>query len=195
MYKSPKLHTIFQELHQHFEEERIKLEATISCLKTELENEAALKRESDENVLEMNKMMERTDYEMEKMKENHQFTIKQSKDSFDKKLRLLEQKSEKLGAENFEYSIENEELNKKLTTSLAAAKNLERELSQVKVENQWLVSSQKKSSSIEGKMEERGRELQEVRGELNTEKEKVGDHFCFPARSRSERYWRNNFRR
>ena len=121
----------------------------------------------------MNKMMERTDYQMEKLREDHQFSIKQTKDSFDKKLRLLEQKSEKLGAENFEYSIENEELNKKLTTSLAAAKNLERELSQVKVENQWLVSSQKKSSSIEGKMEERSRELQDLRGELSTEKEKV----------------------
>merc|ERR1711936_1082308 len=173
-----------QELQQQFDGDRMKLEATISCLKTELENEMALKRESDENVIEMNKIMERTDYEMEQLKEDHQFAIKQSKDSFDKKLRLLEQKSEKLGAENFEYSIENQELNKKLTSSLAAAKNLERELSQVKVENQWLVSSQKKSSSIEGKMEERGRELQEVRGELNTEKEKVGDHFCFPARSR-----------
>ena len=167
------MHTIFQELQQHFQEERIKLEATISCLKTELENESALKRESDENVIEMNKMMERTDYQMEKLREDHQFSIKQTKDSFDKKLRLLEQKSEKLGAENFEYSIENEELNKKLTTSLAAAKNLERELSQVKVENQWLVSSQKKSSSIEGKMEERSRELQELRGELSTEKEKM----------------------
>merc|ERR1711936_240870 len=113
-------------------------------------------------------IMERTDYEMEQLKEDHQFAIKQSKDSFDKKLRLLEQKSEKLGAENFEYSIENQELNKKLTSSLAAAKNLERELSQLKVENQWLVSSQKKSSSIEGKMEERSRELQELRGELST---------------------------
>ena len=162
-----------QELQQQFEEERMKLEATISCLKTELENEVALKRESDENVIEMNKMMERTDFEMEKLKEDHQFILKQTKDSFDKKLRLLEQKSEKVGAENFEYSIENQELNKKLSASLATAKNLERDLSQLKVENQWLVSSQKKSSSIEGKMEERGRELQELRGELNTEKEKV----------------------
>ena len=78
------MHTIFQELQQHFEEERIKLEATISCLKTELENESALKRESDENVIEMNKMMERTDYQMEKLREDHQFSIKQTKDSFDK---------------------------------------------------------------------------------------------------------------
>merc|ERR1711981_979664 len=162
-----------QELQLQFEEERIKLEATISCLKTELGNEIGLKRESDENVIEMSKMMERTDHQMEKLKENHLSSLKQAKDSFDKKLRSLEQKSEKLGAENFEYSIENQEINKKLSTSLAKVKTLERELGQLQVENQWLVSSQKKTSCIEGKMEERSRELQDLRAELHTEKEKV----------------------
>ena len=157
------------------------MEATISCLKTELENEVCLKRESDENVIEMSKMMERTDYQMEKLKENHLCSLKQSKDSFDKKLRSLEQKSEKLGAENFEYSIENQEINKKLSASQAKAKSLERELGQLKVENQWLVSSQKKTSSIEGKMEERSRELQDLRAELLTEKEKVRQS-CRPTK-------------
>ena len=132
-----------------------------------------MKRESDENVIEMSKMMERTDYQMEELKESHLFSLKQSKESFDKKLRSLEQKTEKLGAENFEYSIENQEINKKLSASLAKAKTLERELGQLKVENQWLVTSQKKTSSIEGKMEERSRELQDLRAELQTEKEKV----------------------
>ena len=117
--------------------------------------------------------MERTDYQMEKLKENHQCSLKQSKETFDKKLRSLEQKSEKLGAENFEYSIENQDINKKLSASVAKVKTLERELGQLKVENQWLVTSQKKTSSIEGKMEERSREVQELRAELQTEKEKV----------------------
>ena len=91
----------------------------------------------------------------------------------DAKLRLLEQRGEKVAAENFEYSIENEELNKKLQNSLGSQKVLEKELSQLKVENQWLASSQKKASSIEGKMEESAREIQELRRELQEEKVKV----------------------
>ena len=98
---------------------------------------------------------------------------KQLKETFDSRIRLLEQKSEKLAAENFEYSIENEELNKKLQSSVMNFKSLEKELSQLKVENQWLVGSQKKCSSIEGKIEESAREIQELRKELREEKTKV----------------------
>merc|ERR1712172_469465 len=89
------------------------------------------------------------------------------------KLRLLEQKSEKVAAENFEYSIENEELNKKLKNGSNSYKVLEKELGQLKAENQWLATSQKKASSIEGKVEESAREIQEPRKELRDEKDKV----------------------
>ena len=86
---------------------------------------------------------------------------------------MLEQKGEKVAAENFEYSIENEELNKKLRNSSNSLKVLEKDLSQLKVENQWLATSQKKASSIEGKVEESAREIQELRKELRDEKDKV----------------------
>ena len=45
----------------------MKLEVTISCLKTELENEKDLKHESDSNVIELHKLMERGDLEIEKL--------------------------------------------------------------------------------------------------------------------------------
>ena len=86
---------------------------------------------------------------------------------------MIEQKGEKVAAENFEYSIENEELNKKLQNNISSYKVLEKEMSQLKVENQWLATSQKKASSIEGKMEESAREIQELRKELRDEKDKV----------------------
>ena len=151
----------------------MKLEVTISCLKTELENEKDLKHESDSNVIELHKLMERSDLEIEKSKQDHSFALKHLKDSYESKLRLLEQKGEKVAAENFEYSIENEELNKKLRNSSNSFKVLEKELSQLKVENQWLATSQKKASSIEGKVEESAREIQELRKELRDEKDKV----------------------
>ena len=164
---------LLQELQSQFEEERMKLEVTISCLKTELENERALKHESDLNVIELHKMIERSDMEIEKLKDEQVYTKKHLKDTFDSKLRLLEQKSEKIAAENFEYSIENDELNKKLQQSIGNHKSLEKELSQLKVENQWLATSQKKASTIEDKMEERAREIQELKKELYEEKAKV----------------------
>ena len=46
----------------------MKLEVTISCLKTELENEKDLKHESDSNVIELHKLMERSDLEIDKLK-------------------------------------------------------------------------------------------------------------------------------
>jgi len=162
-----------QELQSQFEEERMKLEVTISCLKTELENEKSLKHESDLNVIELHKMIERSDMEIEKLKDEQIYTKRHLKETYDSKLRLLEQKGEKLAAENFEYSIENEELNKKLQSSHGNHKILEKQFSQLKVENQWLVNSQKKTSSIEDKMEERAREIQELRKELQEERAKV----------------------
>lgn len=169
----------FQDLQANFEEERMKLEVTISCLKTELENEKSLRHESDLNVIELHKLMERSDLEMDNLKQDHSAAAQRLKDSYDAKLRLLEQRGEKVAAENFEYSIENEELNKKLQNSLGSQKVLEKELSQLKVENQWLANSQKKASSIEGKMEESAREIQELRRELQEEKVKVsGNILC-----------------
>ena len=54
---------------------------------------------------------------------------------------------------------------------------LDRELTQLKVENQWLVSNNKKASGSEEKVEDMARELQELKLELRNEKEKVGLFF------------------
>ena len=41
------------------------------------------------------------------------------------------------------------------------------------VENQWLGNSKKKGSGVNEKMEDMGREIQEIKQELREEKEKV----------------------
>ena len=50
---------------------------------------------------------------------------------------------------------------------------LDNELTQLKVENQWLVSNNKKTSGSEEKVEDMAKELQELKLELMNEKEKV----------------------
>ena len=50
---------------------------------------------------------------------------------------------------------------------------LDKELTQLKVENQWLVSNNKQASGSEEKVEDMARELQDLKLELRNEKEKV----------------------
>jgi len=64
-------------------------------------------------------------------------------------------------------------LEKKLKVSSEKTKILDRDLSQLKVENQWLVNNNKKSNGNEEKVEDMARELQELKVELRKEKEKV----------------------
>merc|ERR1711892_103598 len=100
---------------------------------------------------------------MENLKENQKTNIKQMKDKFEAKIKILETKSENLAADNFEYAVENEELNKKIKVSIESKKKLEKEVSQLKVENQWLVSNKKKTSGSEEKVEDMAIELQELK--------------------------------
>ena len=66
-----------------------------------------------------------------------------------------------------------EELKNQLNCSIETKKKLDREISQLSVENQWLANSKKKSSGVNEKMEDMGREIQEIKRELREEKEKV----------------------
>ena len=50
---------------------------------------------------------------------------------------------------------------------------MEKELTQLRVENQWLVGNNKKSNGNGEKVEDMARELQEIKLELRNEKEKV----------------------
>ena len=52
-------------------------------------------------------------------------------------------------------------------------KKAERELSQIKVENQWLVTNKKNRGGSEERVEDLARELQDLKRELKEEREKV----------------------
>ena len=52
-------------------------------------------------------------------------------------------------------------------------KRFDKEFTQLKVENQWLVSNNKKGTGSEEKVEDMARELQELKIALRNEKEKV----------------------
>jgi len=161
------------EIKEDYEEQILKLGATIACLKSEIESEQIMREESDKHIEELSEELEKFEREMDTMRKEHTESKTNIRETFESKVNLLERKSEKLAAENFEYAVENEELEKKLNLSLESHKKYNRELNQLKVENQWLVSDKKKSIGSETKVEDISRELQDVKRELKEEKEKV----------------------
>jgi len=160
-------------LKADFDEQILRLEATIDCLKSEKESEQIMKEESDKHIEELLQELEKVECDMDILKKENVKNKTQIRETFEAKLKLLEHKSEKLAAENFEYAVENGELEKKLNISIETQKRNSRELSQLKVENQWLVSDKKKGPGSDEKVEDISRELQEVKRELKDEKEKV----------------------
>jgi len=162
-----------RELKELHEENRIKLEATIDCLKSEIENERVMKDEVEKHMEELVDELEKVEQEIDVLKDNQTQNNNNLQQKYSKMIEGLVGKSEKLAAENFEYAVDNEQLDKKLKVSNESRKSLDKELTQLRVENQWLVSNKKKNSGSYEKAEDMARELQDLKLELRNEKEKV----------------------
>ena len=94
-------------MHNEYKQEVLKLEATIACLKSERDSELILKDESDKHITELNNELDKIHQEMDILKENHYQNVSQLKETFQTRIKLLEKKSEKLAADNFEFVVEN----------------------------------------------------------------------------------------
>ena len=68
-----------------------------------------------------------------------------------------------------------EDLKNQLQRTNEAKAKLQREINQMNVENKWLANNTKKSSEVNGKIEDMERELHELKHELREEKEKVSN--------------------
>ena len=133
--------------------------------------------------------LETIEEEINESKDKHGKASKQVQQKYSKVLEELLMKSEKLAAENFEYAVDNvsiclenfqlklsflqEHLEKKLQEISESKKLLDKELTQLRVENQWLVNNNKKSSGKQETAEDIAREIQDLKLELRNEKEKV----------------------
>ena len=85
----------------------MKLEATIACLKSEIESELILKEEVNKHMEELAHELDKVEHDMDRLREDHTENMKQIREKYSAKLKLLENKSEKLAAENFEFAVEN----------------------------------------------------------------------------------------
>jgi chromosome segregation ATPase len=98
---------MFQELKEVYEEKIMKLETTIDCLKSEIETEHIMKEEVEKHIEELTDELENVEHEMDELKADHVNKLNQIQEKYSVQLKLLEKKSEKLAAENFEYAVEN----------------------------------------------------------------------------------------
>ena len=105
--------------------------------------------------------------------------VRQVKTSLDTKLAQLEKRAEKLAAENFELTMDNEEVSKKMKVTTESLRKMEREVGQAQVEKEWLISQQKNAAGTSEKAGELAAQLDQTKTELREEKTKVCCNTCF----------------
>jgi len=96
-----------QELEELYEANRIRLETTIDCLKSERETELIIKEEVEKQMEDLLEELEKIEEEINDAKDKHGKATKQVQLKYSKVLEELFMKSEKLAAENFEYAVDN----------------------------------------------------------------------------------------
>jgi len=166
-----------EDLKEDYNKKILKLETTIVSLKSELDTEQILKREVESQIQELSISLKKMEQQFRIAKQEQQKDIQQQKETFERKIRTLEIKSENLAAENFEFAVDNENLKKQIQRINDEKKKIEKEIHQLNVENKWLANNKKKSSGVSEKMEDMERELHNMKRELKEEKEKVPFNF------------------
>jgi len=161
------------ELKQEFQEELTRLQASVSCLQAELELELTAREEAETEAEKFAAETEKLQAEVEKAKLETREQVRSVRSGLETKINQLEKRGEKVAAENFELSMDSEDLSKKLKLSQEAVRKMERELGQVNVEKEWLISQQKSAVGSSEKAGELATTLENTKVELREEKTKV----------------------
>ena len=165
----------YTELKQEFEGEVTRLKASISCLQAELEVELTAREEAEAEAEKLASETDKLEEQVEEARKEAREQVRQVKSSLDTKLAQLEKRAEKLAAENFELTMDNEEMSKKTKVTQESLRKMEREVGQVQVEKEWLISQQKKAAGTSEKAGELAVQLDQAKTELREEKTKVED--------------------
>jgi len=96
-----------KDLKETQENNRIKLETTIDCLKSEIETEQISKEEVEKHMEELADELEKVESEMDILRDEHLTKVNQIQSKYSTKVKGMVEKSEKMAAENFEYAVEN----------------------------------------------------------------------------------------
>ena len=98
---------LLQELKTEFDARIIKLEATVSCLRIELESQQTLKNQIEIQIDELTLAYKNMEQKLMNLREEQNKDIKQMKEKFKQQINIIENKSELIAAQNFEFAVEN----------------------------------------------------------------------------------------
>ena len=168
----------YTELKQEFEGEVTRLKASISCLQAELEVELTAREEAEAEAEKLASETDKLEEQVNEARKEAREQVRQVKTSLDTKLAQLEKRAEKLAAENFELTMDNEEVSKKMKVTTESLRKMEREVGQAQVEKEWLISQQKNAAGTSEKAGELAAQLDQTKTELREEKTKVC-YTCF----------------
>ena len=99
--------SFFQELKELHEDNRVKLETTIDCLRSEIKSEQSMKEEVEKHMEELANELDKVEHEMVVLRDDQRRKLDQLQKKYSSKIQGFVEKSEKLAAENFEYAVEN----------------------------------------------------------------------------------------
>jgi len=156
--KEKQLSTKQEDILLNQEKDIGRLQRNLKLTQSELEEERRLREAAENQARMMSHELRRNEEEMKKMTKDS---------SVDESLKI---KNEKLGAENFEYAVENNELKKKIKEFQEREKILKKELNEVRKDNSKLIHNSEKAGPP---LHEFDKQLDIARSELKDEKEKV----------------------
>ena len=184
----------FQDKNEEFKVKINKLEATIYCLRSEIDLENELKQDLNAQIEHLSEELAAIQNDLSLLRENNAKSLKHLKEKHSFQIKSEERKNEKLTQENFQVTLENvcrqdriaftqsfsknisyfqERLTSKFKILAESQKKLELECNQLKVENQWLVNDKKKQSLNQSRFDEFAGEIEELNSQLKNEREKV----------------------
>jgi len=161
-----------------YKRDRIKFESKIDSLEIALAKEKQRREDGDVKAWKLSEDLEKSKSEHENMAAKYHDNLI----NIEEKVTRLREENEKLKSENFKFVIENGDLKKSKEDHLDVEQNLRKEMSQLNLENQWLICKMKQGESkavmVRNDDEE---DVEKLRKELRQEKEKVINLTCWKS--------------
>jgi len=165
-------------IRSSYKSDRINFESKIDSLEIALAKEKQRREDCDVKAWKLSQDLEKSTSDHEKMAAKYHDNLI----NIEEKVTRLREENEKLKSENFNFVIENGDLKKSREDQLDIDQNLRKEMSQLNLENQWLINNVKQGRSkvvMVGNDDEE--DVEKVKKELREEKEKVMNLTCWKS--------------
>jgi len=165
-------------IRSSYKTDRINFESKIDSLEIALAKEKQRREDGDVKAWKLSQDLEKSKSEHENMAVKYHDNLI----NIEEKVTRLQEENQKLKSENFNFVVENGDLKKSQEDQLDLEQNLRKEMDQLNLENQWLISNVKQGNSkVMMLVKDDDEEVEKVKKELREEKEKVMNLTCWKS--------------